>query len=196
MRKALPTIPFPLLGTPALGHVFQFLAGGAAAPETPITRGDLLNLMMVAATATTAYSIIAAIKVKRVRIWSPIVAAFTPVQVQLEWNGGLYAPSAIHSAISEGLTPAKLESSPPPGSSPDLWSITGASNLAEVLFSLSCPTGTVVQVTTALRLMDDEPAPTPVVAVGATIGKTYFGNLDGPPVSGAYVPSGGVAVLP
>jgi len=179
-----------------LGHKFQFTAGGAAGGAVPVTRADLLNLIVVATTGLSASSIIAAIKIKKVRIWSPIVAAFTPETVQLEWNGGLYAPSAIHSAISEGLFPAKLETSPPPMSSPDLWSLTGASNLAEVLFTITTPTSSVVQLHVAMRLMDDEATPTPVVCAGATAGKTYFGNMDGPPVSGVYVPSGGVAVLP
>jgi hypothetical protein len=151
--------------------------------------------MTMAASATTAYSTIGAIKIKKVRIWSPIISAYTPQLVQIEWNGGLYAPSAIHSATSEGVFPAKLQTSPPLMSSPSLWSLSGASNLAEVLFSVTAPTGSVVQLQCAVRLMDDEAAPTVIAALGATPGKTYYNYLDGL-TSAVFTPSGGVAVLP
>jgi len=195
--KRLPNVPFPLLATPDLGHVFQFTALSAVG-ELGITRADILNLISVAATATTAYSIIGAARIKKIRIWSPIISAFTPQEVQIEWNGGLYAPSAIHSATSEGLFPAKLETSPPHLSSPDLWSLSEASNAGEVLFSVTCPAGSVIQLSLAVRLMDDEAAPTILVIAGGTVGKTYYGYLDGAPtVAGAQLqPSGGVAVVP
>jgi hypothetical protein len=192
--KRLPNIPFPLLATPDLGHTFQFTSFGAQS-ELGITRQNILNLMLVAATATTAYSILGAARIKKVRIWSPIISTFVPQEVQIEWNGGLYAPSAIHSATSEGLFPAKLETSPPHLSTPDLWSLVGASNLAEVLFSVTCPANSVLQVALAVRLMDDEAAPTPVTIIGGTVGKTYYGYLDGQ-VTGALQPSGGVAIAP
>jgi hypothetical protein len=192
--KRLPNIPFPLLATPDLGHTFQFTANSAQS-ELGITRQSILNLITVAATATTAYSILGAARIKKVRIWSPIISAFTPQTVQIEWNGGLYAPSAIHSAVSEGLFPAKLETAPPHLSSPDLWSLSGASNLAEILFSVTCPASSVIQLSLAVRLMDDEAAPTPLVIVGGTVGKTYYGYLDGS-VTGALPPSGGVAIAP
>jgi len=193
-RKPLPNIPFPLLATPDLGHTFQFLALNAA-NQIPVTRATMLNLILQAATATSAYSMLAAVKIKKICIWSPIVSAFSPQEVQIEWNGGLYAPSAIHSAISEGLFPAKIRTFPPPMSSPSLWSLSGASNLTEVLFTVTCPQFSVLQVSCAIRLMDDEVPATPVVAAGATVGKVYYNYLDGL-TSGELQPSGGVAVLP
>jgi hypothetical protein len=198
--KRLPNTPFPLLATPDLGHTFQFTALNALS-EVGITRANILNLISVAATATNAYSIIGAARIKKIRIWSPIISAFTPQEVQIEWNGGLYSPSAIHSATSEGLFPAKLETSPPHLSSPDLWSLTagavsGTPNAGEILFSVSCPAGSVIQVSLALRLMDDEAAPTVFIIAGGTVGKTYYGYLDGPPLTGNLQPSGGVAIAP
>lgn len=199
--RRLPNVPFPLLATPDLGHTFQFTAQSALS-EAAITRADILNLILVAATTTNAYSILGAARIKKVRIWSPIISAFTPQEVQIEWNGGLYAPSAIHSAISEGLFPAKLETSPPHLSSPDLWSVVngtdgvGNSNLAEKLFTVTCPTGSVLQLSLAVRLMDDEAAPTIVVIAGGTVGKTYYGYLDGAPLTAQLQPSGGVAIAP
>jgi len=199
--KRLPNIPFPLLATPDLGHTFQFTALSALA-EVGITRADILNLISVAATATTSYSILGAARIKRVRVWSPIISAFTPQEIQIEWNGGLYAPSAIHSATSEGLFPAKLDTTPPHLSSPDLWSLVGASNgggvgnFNETLFTITCPAGTVVQLALALRLMDDEAAPGSFVIAGGSVGKTYYGYLDGPPLTAQLQPSGGVAIAP
>jgi hypothetical protein len=194
-RKALPNIPFPMLATPDLGHTFQFQASAAVA-EQPVTRQDLLNLMVVATTAANAFGIIGAVKIKKVRIWSPILSTFVPETVQIEWNGGLYAPSAIHSAVSEGLFPAKLETSPPPMSSPDLWSLVGATNLAEVLFTVTAPVNSIIQLSAAIRLMDDEPPGVVTAGVALTVGKVYYGFLDGASATGNLVPSGGVAALP
>jgi hypothetical protein len=175
--------------------VFQFtsIAGLSA---VPITRIDLLNLMMTALTATTAVSTIGAIKIKKIRVWSPIISSFVPQTVEIEWNGGLYAPSAIHSAVSEGLSPSKLETSPPLGSSPSLWSIIGATNSGETMFTVTCPSGSVLQLSVALRLMDDEAAGNIITCAGASIGKVYYGFLDAPPLTGSFQPSGGVAVIP
>jgi hypothetical protein len=194
-RKRLPNVPLPLLATPSLGHVFQFETN-ATATSVSITRGDMLNLMVTAATAATAYSMIAAIKIKKVRAWAPIVSSYVPQALEIEWNGGLYAPSAIHSAVSEGLSPAKLETRPPPGSSPDLWTLTGASNLTEDLLTITCPANSVVQIAVALRLMDDEVPATAYVVAGATVGKVYYGYLDGAVIGGVFAPSGGVALAP
>jgi len=193
--KRLPNVPFPLLATPDLGHTFQYTALSALS-GVEITRADILNLISVAATATSAYSIIGAARIKKIRIWSPIISAFTPQEVQIEWNGGLYAPSAIHSATSEGLFPAKLETTPPHLSSPDLWSIVAGGNGGETLFSVTCPTGSVIQLSLALRLMDDEAPPTSFVVAGATVGKTYYGYLDGLPLTAQLQPSGGVSIVP
>jgi hypothetical protein len=194
-RKRLPNVPFPLLATPSLGHVFQFTSSGAASALS-ITRNDVLNLLVTAATAITSYPMIAAIKIKKIRAWAPIISSYVPQAMEIEWNGGLYAPSAIHSAVSDGTFPAKLETRPPPGSSPDLWSLTGASNIAEDLFSITCPANTVIQLSVALRLMDDEAPGASYTVAGATVGKVYYGYLDGPVATGILPPSGGVAIAP
>jgi hypothetical protein len=194
-KERIPNSPPALLATPALGHKFQFTAS-AALTSVPITRFSLLNLIMVATGATSCSSIIAAIKIRRVRLWAPILSTYVPQTALIEWNGGLYAPSTIHSDISEGLEPAKVGSVPPQNASASFWSLTGASNTGEVLFSLTLPQNGVVQLEVSMRIMDDEPAPTIQVVAGATAGKTYYGYLDGPPLTALLAPSGGVAVVP
>lgn len=187
----LPNTPFVLLATPDFGHTFQFICTTTPASKLPVTRANVLNLIQVALGAGLAsFQILGALRVRRVSIWSPIVSAFTPEFVEIEWNGGLYAPSAIHSAISEGLFPAKLATRPPPMSSPDLWTLSGASNLTEVLFTVTCPVGSVLQVEVAARLIDDEPAAQGDQGV-ATAGTVYYGPLDGF-ASNTLVASGGV----
>jgi len=177
------------MSTPSLGHKFRFKAIGAAVAY-PVTRAQLLNLIQVATSATTSARVIGAARLKRVRVWSPIdVTAFAPQTISVEWAGP-YSPSSIHSASSEGLVPAKLISRPPMGMNPSWWAISG-SNETDVLFKITCPQSSIIDVDVALKLVDDEGAVAGDYLTGLTLGKVYFGYLDGR-TSGSLAPAGGV----
>jgi len=176
--------------TPLMTHVFRF-QNPTAASQVAITRGGLLNLMGVGITATTSARIFGAVKLRSIRVWSPISQAFTPELITVEWTG-LNAPSSLHSDSSQGLRPAMVHTHPPPDSSADWWCIT-AQNEAEILMLITCPVATIIDVTVDVRFADNEAA---VVFTSAVpIGTVAYGRLDaaGTIQSGVLLASGGVS---
>jgi len=73
------------------------------------------------------------------------------------------------------------------------WSISGTSE-ADVLFSITLPAESVIDVNCELRLVEKETPTAGDAAVAATLGQVYGDYLDGI-ASGKLVPSG-FTVLP
>lgn len=183
------------MATPALGHKFRFIGTGGGV-AVPITRAQLLNLYTIATTTTNQNRLITAIKLNRVQAWAqpPILGTMaTPIVV--EWEGN-QAPSTIHSDTAVGVRPAYVDTRPPRDASNRWWSISG-SNESEVLFRLTVPIGSIIDITCAIRMADDEGAVAGEngTTAAATVGKVYFNYLDGFSTQ-VFKPEGGVSVLP
>jgi len=73
---------------------------------------------------------------------------------------------------------------------PSWWAISG-SNETDVLFKITCPSHSIVDVDVALKLVDDEAAIVGDYTTGLMLGRVYFGYLDGK-TSGLLSPGGGV----
>jgi len=176
--------------TPLMTHVFRY-QNATAAVQAPVTRGGLLNLMGVGITATTSARIFGAVKLRSIRVWSPIIASFTPQLITVEWTG-LNAPSSLNSDTSEGLRPAMVHTHPPSDSSADWWSISGQ-NETEVLMLITCPVQSIIDVTVDVRFADNESAV--VFTSAVAIGTVSYGRLDaaGTIQSGVLLASGGVS---
>ncbi len=187
--------PPEFVSTLALGHRFRF-TGASGASAKSITRGMLLNLVSMATTTTNQFRILQAVRVKRVQVWSqPVTLGTAATAVVVEWVGN-QAPSTIHSDTSVGVMPGYVSSRPPRDSSNRWWSISG-SNESETLFKITCPTGSIIDVSLTCRLIDDESATAAENGTGAasTVGTIYWNYLDGF-ASKAFAPVGGVTVLP
>lgn len=179
--------------TPLMTHVFRFQASTQAS-QVAVSRGGLLNLIGFGVLATsTGARLFGAVKLRKIRVWSPIVSGFAPQLITVEWTG-LNAPSSLHSDSSEGLTPATVHTSPPPDSSADWWSISGQ-NESEVLMLITCPSASIIDVTVDIRLADNESAVSFAQATLAS-GQVGYGRLDGTGTnasSGVLPASGGVS---
>jgi len=191
-QKVVLTPP-PFLPTVCAGHKFRFNCGTNTGNFT-ITRGNLLNLMVVATTTTTVARIYTGIKLKRVQIWvNPPVVGDPSLQCSLEWVGE-NSPSVLHSDSTMGVRPAYISSKPPLDSSNRWWSMSGSQE-ADPLFSLSLPVGSVIDITTSIRFVDNEAAVNEGGIVGALVGTVYYNYLDGV-TSGMLSPVGPVNILP
>lgn len=189
LRDQVPDSPPQFDSTLTTGHRFRFVAGSAASQQN-ITRGNLLNLMFVATSAVAGARIYTAVRLRRISVWSPIVATFTPQTIALEWRGQ-YASSKIRSDTSQGLQAAKLSSKPPKLSSTGMWTESGQDE-AEVLAILTAPTGSVVDVDLTLKFVDIESfTTTGETYVGETLGTVYYNYLDGYTTK-VFAASGGV----
>lgn len=190
------TAPPEFVPTFSLGHKFRFTTAASDVSAKSITRAMLLNLYTMAVTTTTQNRIITAVKLKRVSVWGGVPAlggASKPVTV--EWTGS-QAPSTIHTDSTMGIRPAYVTTVPPQDTSDRWWSISG-SNESEVLFIITAPAGSIIDVDLSVRFADDEAA---VVgesgtSVASTVGHVYWNYLDGF-ASKTLAPVGGVTVLP
>lgn len=187
-RRKAPNPP-SFIPTPDLGHKFRFIAG-TTTTNAPITRKMLLSLMFTAGSTSSGYRMFGAVQLRRVNIWSPIVATFQPITVGLEFPGP-YSPSTLKSDSSAGLMPAHVSVTPPRNSFAALWSI-GGSNESDVVFSVTAPQGAIIDVELAVRLIDRESATTVGDTLsGVVLGTVYYGRLDGN-ASGVLLAGGGV----
>jgi hypothetical protein len=194
-RKDMESVrPVDFVPTLSFGHRFRF-SNGSNTGNFMITRGNLLNLYLASVTATTAYRIISAIKLKRVQVWcNPPALGSAPMTVAVEWTGE-NAPSTIHSDSTMGVRAAYVSTRPPIDVSNRWWSISGGSEY-DVLFTLILPADAIVDITTSIRTVDNEAAVISTdTPAGATPGTIYFDYLDGI-VSGKLAPVGPTNVLP
>lgn len=159
-----------------------------AAVDQPIRRVDLLQHLLLGAGATSAFRVIVGFRLKSVAIWAiagnnPTTAATATCSV--EWLSE-QGPTSIRSDTSLGLAqPAHILASPPPGSLAGFWSVQGSSESTS-LFLITCPIGSVVDITYEFILQNGETA-TSVTVPAATPGKLFMTSLDGT-ASNKFVP--------
>lgn len=158
-----------------------------------ITRKNLLNLVVMATAANQSNRIIEAIRLRSVEVWtSPPALGTAPASCSVEWVGS-NAPSTLSSDTSMGVLPAHVKTKPPPRSSDQWWSMSGADE-TDPLFTIIAPAESIADVAVTLRFVDNEAATAGGVPAGATVGQVYYDYLDGI-ASGTWAPVG-VAILP
>jgi hypothetical protein len=149
----------------------------AAVNQTVITWANLLDAINVAASAVTAFQLFERVKVKRVEMWAtPVIGNATTVQVEFAAaNTGFAGDARIHTDTSMGIEPAHVSAVPA--------KLSGAAQFqfsnAIAAFTLTCPSGTVVDVDLAFRGLPALASATAVAPVAATTGAWYYRGLDG-----------------
>jgi len=149
----------------------------AAQVQTSITFQNLLDTINVALTTVTAAELFQAVRVREVELWAtPVIGGATSVQV--EFNGtvaGIIGDTKIHTDTSMGIEPAHVRARPAARSGVALFQ----ASVADQAFALTCPNGTVVDVSLTFRGRPGGFAPTQNAPVGATAGAWYYRGLDG-----------------
>jgi len=164
----------------------------------------MLNWIMMAATATTAYRFYNSFRLERVQMWSPITISTTTNvgtqgnQCTLEWYGPTsgWNNSNKFIASQDGDRPAYLDCRPPKGATVGMWMQSGSSDAdsTATVLAVGGPLGAFLDVTFSCKLVDDESPFGAEAPSGATVGKVYYNYLDGLS-SGVLFPSG-VNVVP
>jgi len=184
-------VPPPFTPTVKSRHKFRFSTDSSVSVN--ITRGNLLNLLMVATSSTSTVRVIEGIRLKRVSIWTnPVIgvgssAASPLLGAQISWIGE-NSPSTVISDITMGVRPASIQSRPPPSSSNRWWCMSGMQE-SDVLFALNIGASSVVDVLVDIRLVDEESPTAGEAPSGAVTGQMYGGYLDGI-ASGKLIPVG------
>lgn len=181
-----------------VSHRYRF---GVDSPSTNlinITRGNLLNLILVNTTGAKLHArLIAAVKLKRIEIVSitaTTTRALSPISI--EWLSN-YGPSTeITDTPSSVSIPACLKTSPPKNSLSSFWSLTGV-NESEIVMALRLPNNMAhtIDVWVDQVLMDDE---TPVLVTTQNAGtayQVYLSFLDGQLASSQLQPVSYTAIF-
>jgi len=160
-------------------HKFRFTATSAYSSHIMISY--LLGCAGTIGTATNSATtnIYRSVRIKSVEVWSPIASIGSFATCSVNWfTNSTYTNSIEVSDTSVSVTtPAHVISRPPKNSLASFWL-----NLAtdENVFVLTCPTGSIIDVSLQLVVSDDEAAATTNSVATAVIGTLYYLALDGP----------------
>ncbi len=168
----------------ATTHRFRFQAN-APLVNTVIGSANLLGLLKMAATTTTAYALFNAVRIKKVSVWAPPASDLVPVTGSLEYSIGTGAGNIgnrprVYSDTSVGSTRvAAVAAAPDKNSAAAMWQLRSSSLTTNgAVFTLNGPLNTIVDVELDVVIQNGE---TPAGATGttaATVGQIYADYLD------------------
>jgi hypothetical protein len=160
-----------------------------------ITFQNLLDLLIMATSATTGADLFSAVRIKSVECWTtPILGTVSTVEVVFDGNTvGAIGDQRIHTDSSMGIEPAHIIARPRPKSTAAMFQESGAI----AAFFLTVPTGTVVDVNLSFKQnMLGSGVATQNALVAATTGAVYARGLDGLPLATTKLaPPSGVATI-
>jgi hypothetical protein len=155
---------------------------------TAIKRSDLLNLIVVPYDGTHAYGILKAARILSIKCWVLDSSASAPLgsadQVLITWTSSLGLDITKRST-QMSIAPGYLQTSPPKESLAGFWTLAG-SVLTEVLATISCPNGSIIDITYEVIFASDQSARVVGISSGA-VGCVSYNNLSSYGVEG-YTP--------
>jgi hypothetical protein len=154
----------------------RFQSGSAI--DQVITFQNLLDVINISTSATTATGLFTQVRLNAVELWAtPVTGA--PVTISLIFSGvsaGAAGDLKLHTDTSMGIEAAHVKASP------DRLTQAGQfqPNVTDTAFTLACPTGTVIDVSMSLRnAISGTATEVQNAPVGATAGVVYYRGLDG-----------------
>jgi len=161
---------------------YRFSAANAQG-GTVVTVGNLLGCQgSVVVTAILCQSIMSSFRVKKIRMWCPAAVAGNNL-MEITWaTGGLQVKDDVKIASTVGsANSAYYETKPPPKTFSSMW--FDSATPANSVFTLTCPTSTIVDVYLEGVISNAFVQPTGVAfgnAATFALGKIFFPSLDGP----------------
>jgi len=156
-------------------HRFRFIASSNIAAVT-IQSADLIRVAGMMAVSTSQLNPInQVVRLKRVEIWAPTATSNVASTASVEWPGAGFNPSREFSDTSINVSePAHVVAKPPIDALAQFWQAAG-----QAMFILTCPAGSVVDVTLQFIQLDGTASASSIAVTGATQGAIYYGYLDG-----------------
>jgi hypothetical protein len=149
-----------------------------------ITIQDLLNQFMIAVTATTLYSTISCLRLKKIRALAPVTTQGTSVSLSMR-PAGVDTTNNSFNTVPEQYTdtsasldiPAYLSLTPSVMTPLGSWHFPITANFN--LLTLNCPPGTTLDILFEFILRCSEPSASIYTrtVVGATIGQQYGSTI-------------------
>lgn len=174
-----PSLPPTLQLTPSLSHTFRYNVGSTG--TLPVTASNLITAAGCVCTVnlTTAVSQFTSVKVHSVKIWPAVTSTAETCLVTWGSSNTDYAKDdAKNNQLPGGLAVTKpVVSHPPKGS---LWrDYITLKDPTVVVFSLTAPTGSVLDLHATWQLVNTFPTSSISVSA-ATLGNIFYPALDGP----------------
>jgi hypothetical protein len=173
-------VPGVLVADDLVSTSFRFFANSAET-ATAITRGALLNLLVLAATTSTAYRMIQAIRLRRVHVWTSAPAtASTSESTSMQWAAGYSRPSTKVTTTIGAAGVSYQSSVPPKRSLADDWSIAGTAE-SDPMFSIVFNAGDIIQLDVTYQLQNNvasEYSAASVTGGSMAVGYVYAVSLD------------------
>jgi len=154
---------------------FRFNTQANAASEEAISQANLVDLLVMATSASTSALLFNSIRLRKVEMWAAPQQGGAPAHISV--TGTVAGPTNRKSDVSMGVTPAHVRWNPSPNSIADLWYEAGASS--QSLFTITAGNETIVDVTVDYIVQCDDNAIAGPVPSGATAGVIYGVPLDG-----------------
>jgi len=175
-RQMIPH-PLPITSFGITHSVKLRFITNAAVNQANITFQNLLDALNIALTTVTAAQLFSRVRVRSVELFAtPAIGGAATVQVEFVGSAvGDQGDTKIHTDTSMGIEPAHVRARPAARSGIALFNNSSA-NFA---FTLTCPTGTVVDVELTYRGLPGVSVATQNAPVGATAGAWYYRGLDG-----------------
>lgn len=175
-------------------HTFRFKASSALS-AVQIQAHFINDLLQVAATTTTSYTVIDTFRIRKVEMWGPMASDLVPVTVSLEWVDAVTQLDTNRALISDtsmgSNSVAHIIAIPPNKTTSSFWQ----GDSTNPSFILNGPVNTVVDLEisfTIINNLNGDDNPVAITVAGATVGQVYMGRLDGPttglltPISGLF----------
>jgi len=159
-----------------------------------ITYQNLLDTMLIATTTTQLADIFAQVKIRAVEVWS-IAALGTPATCSVQYPSvvaGFVGDARLHTDTSMGVEPAHVRAVPSKGSQASLFQVSSG----QTAFVVTATAGSVVDVElTLVQSSEQDAVIAQNVAVGATVGASYWRGLDGATKALTNLPSISTATI-
>ncbi len=145
---------------------------------TVIDRKDLLNLVVLPDTTTTAYGLLKSIKINRIRIWGVVSTATNPIGTGgdnvVTWSSTLGKEVTVRST-QMGIAPSYLDTRPPVNSLAGFWT-SASSTLTENLVSIDAENGSIIDIEYAIIFANDNASRNFAITTGV-VGKVSYNNF-------------------
>jgi len=195
-ERKQPIVSLPEVIVSPVREIYRrFLAASGA--NANVTIGDLLNQFLFAISATTAYSYVSAVRIKKVRVLAPLTTQGTSVALALRPQGDDNTSNNFNAVPEQFMDtstsidiPAYLALRPSKDTPFGSWHQNMNVNTTGKLLTINCPPGTTLDV--LFEYIERNPINTTLVPTysytssGMSAGVLYASSLAG----GSFLPVG------
>ncbi len=148
---------------------------------TSIDRRDLINLIVLPLTSSTAAGLLKSVKINRIRMWNIASTATNPLGIgadcTVRWLSTLGKEKTVRST-QMGVAPGYLDTKPPQNSLASFWTSPN-SDLNETICDISAEDGTIIDINYSIIFANDDAARVFAITTGIVNKVSYnsFGSF-------------------